>query len=178
MKCLARVCQGLAASVESRRISALLLHCCPARLVESWGPAILRLTYGYGRAVAAAWPIFMFLFGFYFPEPLPFFTRPGSWRKWVPCIVIVPYAICTLGFVAISVGDLTNYSSVEPLYRALHPIRGAIRLYQYCLVGAFFGLIFTKAAITRIASTLMINGRLGWLFRGLAAVRITKTTSV
>ena len=57
------------------------------------------------------------------------------------------YAICTLGFVAISVGDLTNYSSVEPLYRALHLIRGAIRLYQYCLVGAFFGLIFTKSAI-------------------------------
>ena len=34
----------------------------------------------------------MFLFGFYFPEPLPYFTRPGLWRKWLPWIVVAPYA--------------------------------------------------------------------------------------
>jgi sigma-B regulation protein RsbU (phosphoserine phosphatase) len=115
--------------------------------VESWGPGILRLAVGYQAALGAAWPIFMFLFGFFFPEPLPFFRRPGVWRKWVPRIVIAPYAVYVLGAVVISVGQLTNYSSGETIYRALYHIQGAIYLYTFCLVGSFFGLILAKSAI-------------------------------
>jgi phosphoserine phosphatase RsbU/P len=115
--------------------------------VGNLGPAVYRLEYGYSIALGAAWPLFMFLFGFYFPEPLPFFARAGTWRKWVPLIMITPFAIYELAFVAVAVGDLSSYSSVERIYRVLHPIRGAVRLYYFCLVGAFFGLIFAKSAI-------------------------------
>jgi sigma-B regulation protein RsbU (phosphoserine phosphatase) len=115
--------------------------------VKDWGLGILTLSVGYKAALGAAWPIFMFLFGFFFPEPLPFFRRPGSWRRWVPWIVIAPYAIYGLSVAAISVGQLTNYSSGVPIYRAFHQVTGAILLYMYCLVGSFFGFIFAKSAI-------------------------------
>jgi sigma-B regulation protein RsbU (phosphoserine phosphatase) len=114
---------------------------------EGWGLGILRLAVGYKSALAAAWPIFMFLFGFFFPEPLPFFRRPGRWRKWVPWIVIAPAAIYGLGVTVVSVGQLTNYSSGEPIYRAFHHVWRAILLYPYCLVGGFFSFIFAKSAI-------------------------------
>ena len=116
--------------------------------VEIWQRGMLELAVGWSAILALAWPILMFLFGFFFPEPLPFFRRPGSWRKWVPWTVIAPWAVCGLGLVTVTVGELTNYSSVERLYRVLHPMQVAARLYIYCLIGAFFGLIFSKSAIT------------------------------
>src|ERR1022692_3665142 len=119
----------------------------PVPPVGSWGPGIFRLSVGYSAALRVAWPIFMFLFGFFFPEPLPFFRRPGSWQTWVPWIVVAPYAACGLGVVVVLVGQMTNYSSVEPIYRILHPIQDAWTFYYYCLVGSFFGLIFTKSAV-------------------------------
>jgi sigma-B regulation protein RsbU (phosphoserine phosphatase) len=61
--------------------------------------------------------------------------------------VIAPYTVCGLGFVTVIVGNLTNYSSVEPIYRALHPIQSAWTLYVYCLVGGFFAFIFAKSAM-------------------------------
>jgi phosphoserine phosphatase RsbU/P len=116
--------------------------------VETWRPGMIKLAVGYSMVLGLSWPIFMFLFGFFFPEPLPFFRRPGSWRRWVPWIVIAPFAICGLGLVAVVVGEVTNYASVEPLYRVLHPVQGAVPFYAYCLIGGFFGLIFSKSAIT------------------------------
>jgi sigma-B regulation protein RsbU (phosphoserine phosphatase) len=116
-------------------------------LAASWGPLMLRLAVGYNTTLQMAWFIFMFLFGFFFPEPLPFFRRPGAWRKLFPWIVIAPYAIYGLGVVSVTVGQLTNYSSGEPIYRAFHHVQGAILLYTYCLVGSFFGFIFAKSAI-------------------------------
>jgi len=116
--------------------------------VESWGPGTLKLAIGFREITGLAWPIFMFLFGYFFPEPLPFFRMPGSWRKWVPWIVIAPFAIFGLGIVAVSIGEITNYSAVKGLYRVLQPIQGAIHFYAYCLIGGFFALIFSKSAIT------------------------------
>jgi phosphoserine phosphatase RsbU/P len=112
-----------------------------------WGTGILQLAVVYNETLKSAWPIFMFLFAFYFPEPLPSFQRPHSWRKWLPWIVIVPYVLLELPDIVIAVGQLTSYSSVEPLYRALNPLRVVMLAYPYCLVGAFFALIFSKSSI-------------------------------
>jgi len=116
-------------------------------LFVSWGPGILHFAVGYNWTMKMAWPIFMFLFGFFFPEPLPFFRRPGAWRRWLPWIAIAPFALSGLGFVAVAVAELTNYSAAQPIYRILGRFDLATNLYAMCLISGFFALIFSKSSI-------------------------------
>jgi len=115
--------------------------------MQSWSPGMLKAAVAYYLLLASAWPAFMFLFGFFFPQPLPFFDRPGRWRKWLPWLVVIPYEICVVAGVAVNVGGLTDYASVATLDRALRRIEGPFALYELGLVGAFFAFIFTKSAI-------------------------------
>jgi sigma-B regulation protein RsbU (phosphoserine phosphatase) len=114
---------------------------------QGWSPGLFKLAMGFRASAVEAWAAFMFLFGFYFPEPLPYFTRPGLWRKWLPWIVIAPYAAYSLCLVHIVVGDAVDYASVEPLQHALSLLRIPMRWYAFSLVGAFFAFIFAKSAI-------------------------------
>ncbi len=112
--------------------------------VESWGPGLLKFTAGYTNLMTAlVLPISMFLFGFYFPEPLPLFQRP-PW-KWLPWIVIGPYVVLELAGEVLFVGALTDYSSVAPLHRILHPLLVVFRIYPFVLVSGFFFFIFSKS---------------------------------
>jgi len=115
--------------------------------IQGLSPGLLKPAFAYYLFLASAWPAFMFLFGFFFPEPLPYFTRAGRWRKWLPWIVIIPPVICTLAGVVVQVGGLTDYASVETLYRAMRRINVPSSLYDLGLVGAFFAFVFTKSAI-------------------------------
>jgi len=112
---------------------------------EGWGPALIKLTTGYAGLLQLSWPMFMFLFGFYFPEPMPVFRRSGTWWKWLPWVVIVPYAIVVLVALVGTIGDLTSYSSVRWLSQILRPLVGVIRVYMFVLVSGFFFFIFSKS---------------------------------
>ncbi|HZL68576.1 MAG TPA: SpoIIE family protein phosphatase [Candidatus Limnocylindrales bacterium] len=136
---------------------------------QGWSPGLFKLALGFFATTAEAWVAFMFLFGFYFPEPLPYFTRPGLWRKWLPWIVVAPYGVYALFVVRIAIGDMVDYASVEPLQHALSLLTIPMRLYAYCLVGAFFALIFAKSAIAISADA---KRRLRLLYWG-AAVALT-----
>jgi sigma-B regulation protein RsbU (phosphoserine phosphatase) len=116
-------------------------------LFVSWGPGMLHFAVAYNMALKFAWPAFMFLFGFFFPEPLPFFRRPGAWRRWLPWIAIAPFALFGLGLVAVVVTELTSYSAAQPIYRILGRFDLATTLYAMCLVSGFFALIFSKSSI-------------------------------
>jgi phosphoserine phosphatase RsbU/P len=117
-------------------------------MFASWGPGILTLTVGYTFALKLAWPIFMFLFGFYFPEPFPYFTRPGLWRKWLPWIVIAPYAVLALILWVVVVADVRSYSTVQLLPSVIGLIAKTTGVYVFCLVGGFFSFIFAKSAMS------------------------------
>jgi sigma-B regulation protein RsbU (phosphoserine phosphatase) len=136
---------------------------------QGLSPRLFKLAIGYRATAAEAWTAFMFLFGFYFPEPLLYFTRPGLWRKWLPWIVVAPYAAYSLCVARILIGDMVDYASVEPLHRALSPLEIPMHVYGYSLVGAFFALIFAKSAIAISADA---KRRLRLLYWG-AAVALT-----
>ena len=164
--------------VRSNDLSAWLLLGLLMSFVEifsgsppqpGWSPGLFKLVTGFRYAVGGYWPVFIFLFGFYFPEPLPYFTRPGLWRKWLPWIVVAPYAAYSLFVVPILVGDMVDYASVEPLQRALNPIEIPMQVYVFCLVSAFFALIFSKSAIAISADA---KRRLRLLYWG-AAIALT-----
>ncbi|MGC2110917.1 MAG: SpoIIE family protein phosphatase [Candidatus Korobacteraceae bacterium] len=113
--------------------------------VEGWGPGLMKLVVGYTSLLWILWPILMFLFGYYFPETMPFFQRPGILWKWLPWIVVAPYAVAGVSSVIVAIGDVNNYSSVAPLYRALRHVHIASELYAYFLVSCFFFFIISKS---------------------------------
>lgn len=111
----------------------------------SWGPGLAPLAAGYNYLVKLAWFAFMFLFGFYFPEPMPVFQRPGSLWRWLPTVVVAPYAILSLSTSVVAILDINDYRSAAWLARLLHPLGHVFTAYLYLLMTGFFGFIFTKS---------------------------------
>jgi sigma-B regulation protein RsbU (phosphoserine phosphatase) len=116
--------------------------------IESWGPGYRDVAMAYHMALAVGWVIFMFLFGFFFPEPFPFYTRMGAWRKWIPILVIVPILAEVMYAIVVSIIEMTNYGHAREIVQSLHPFDTPLRIYLYVVVGfGFFGSIFTKSSM-------------------------------
>jgi len=116
--------------------------------IESWGPGYREVGMAYRTALAAGWVIFMFLFGFFFPEPFPLYTRMGAWRKWIPALVIAPILAEVMYVVVVSITEMTNYAHAQEIIQRFHPFDIPLRIYLFCVVGfGFFGSIFTKSSI-------------------------------
>lgn len=116
--------------------------------IESWGPGYREVAMAYRTALAAGWPIFMFLFGFFFPEPFPFYTRMRAWRKWIPVLVIAPILVNVFFAISISIAEMADYPRANQIHQEFHPFDIPLRIYLYCVVGfGFFSSIFTKSAM-------------------------------
>jgi len=116
--------------------------------IESWGPGYRDVAMMYRSALGSSWPIFMFLFGFYFPEPFPFYSRMRAWRICIPLLVIAPLFVNVYFFVAISLTDMTDYARARQMVQRFHPLQTPLAIYTFCVVGfGFFSAIFTKSAI-------------------------------
>jgi sigma-B regulation protein RsbU (phosphoserine phosphatase) len=137
--------------------------------LDDWAPAALKVVYTYYVLIATAVPTFLFLFGFFFPEPLPRFTRAGPWGKWLPWIVVIPHEIYALGYVAVLVSCLTSGPAAHLLGPIVRSVGPAMGFYQLALVGAFFFFIVTKSVIAISADA---KRRLRLLFLG-AAISMT-----
>jgi sigma-B regulation protein RsbU (phosphoserine phosphatase) len=119
--------------------------------LESWGPGVREWAMVYHSLLAAAWPILMFLFGFYFPEPLPWYERQRRWRRWIPWLVCAPIIIAGGISVAVAVYDLTDYTAAARIYAWLTPWQRGLRFYIYLVVGSFFTFIFLKSSLPGIS---------------------------
>ncbi len=116
--------------------------------VESWGPGYRDVAMAYRSALAAGWPIFMFLFGFFFPDPFPFYTRMPAWRRWIPVLVIVPVLVTVSVFVAASITEMTDYTRAQQIVQRFLPFQTPLAIYTFCVVGfGFFSSIFAKSAM-------------------------------
>lgn len=116
--------------------------------IESWGPGYRDIAMAYHSTLGASWPIFMFLFGFYFPEPFPFYTRLPGWRKWIPVLVIAPTLLNVVLFVAVSIIEMTSYVRAQQILQEFRAFRAPLTVYAFCVVGfGFFSSIFTKSAM-------------------------------
>ena len=116
--------------------------------IESWGPGYRDVAMVYRSALAASWPIFMFLFGFFFPEPFPFYTKLPAWRRWIPVLVILPIFVNVFVSVAVSHAEMTDYARAHQIGVVFRPLQVPLIIYTFCLVGfGFFSAIFTKSAM-------------------------------
>jgi sigma-B regulation protein RsbU (phosphoserine phosphatase) len=116
--------------------------------IESWGPGYREVAMAYRTALAAGWAIFMFLFGFFFPEPFPLYTQMRAWRKWIPALVITPIVAEVIYAVVVSITEMTDYARAREIVQRFHSFDTPLRIYLYCVVGfGFFSSIFIKSSM-------------------------------
>src|SRR5580658_7441360 len=109
---------------------------------ESWGPVVRDVAEGYRTAVGNAWPIFMLLFGVFFPEPLP--EKDPAWWKWSKRIVITLLIVSCVLNVIVRLGQFENYASVASLSSALDHMSMVDFLLSFAAIGSFFACISAK----------------------------------
>jgi phosphoserine phosphatase RsbU/P len=111
---------------------------------ESWGPVIRDVATAYRVAIGNGWPIFMLLFGLYFPEPFP--GKDPLWWQWSKRIVITALiAFCILN-VVVQVGQVENFASVASLSAILDRLAKIQFVLSFAATGVFFACISVKRA--------------------------------
>jgi phosphoserine phosphatase RsbU/P len=110
--------------------------------VESWGPVVRDVAEGYRLTVAATWPIFMLLFGLYFPEP--FHEKDPAWWTWAKRIVITLLILSCVVNVIAGLGQFENFASVASLCAALEHFGTLDFLLSFAAIGSFFACISVK----------------------------------
>jgi phosphoserine phosphatase RsbU/P len=116
--------------------------------IESWGPGYRDVAMAYRTTLGVGWPIFMFLFGFFFPEPFPLYARMPGWRKWIPALAIAP-VVTEVGYVTVvSITEMTDYARAQEMVQRFHFFDVPLRVYLFCVVGfGFFTSIFMKSSM-------------------------------
>ena len=110
-----------------------------------WGPSLVTFTGAYWELMLLLWPVCMFLFGFYFPEPMPVFQRPGTPWRWFPAMVLAPCLVLAVANEVLFVAALTSYSSIEWLHPVVPYVLKIWTACVYLLVSGFFFFIFSKS---------------------------------
>ena len=110
--------------------------------VDSWGPVIRDIARAYRVAIGNSWPIFMLLFGVYFPEPFP--GKESFWWKWSKNLVVSAIVVFTVLNVVVQVGKLENFAAVASLSYALDRLARLQFLLSFSATGGFFACISAK----------------------------------
>ena len=110
--------------------------------VESWGPVVRDVAEGYRLTVANTWPIFMLLFGLYFPEP--FHEKDPPWWTWSKRIVISLLIVSCVVNVIAGLAEFENFASVASLSAALEHLGTVDFLLSFAGIGSFFACISVK----------------------------------
>lgn len=108
-----------------------------------WGQAAML----YHAGLAAFFPIVMFLFGRFFPEPFPAGILDRAWRiqQWA---IALPVAILAVGSAIVQAGELRNYGRVAPLSQLLRPFSSVAQILVFWLIGSFFAALAIKGGMS------------------------------
>jgi sigma-B regulation protein RsbU (phosphoserine phosphatase) len=128
---------------------------------ESWGPVVRDFAQGFHRAIDQLWPLFMLLFGIYFPEP--FAKRGPAFWEWGKRILIPALILFAAMSVAISVGEIENLASVSFLEATMRHLSRVYFWIQVIATGSFFICIQAKY---RGAASADAKRRLKLLYAG------------
>ncbi len=110
--------------------------------VESWGPIVRDVARAYRVAISNSWPIFMLLFGVYFPEPFPG-KESFAW-KWSKRVVISVLVVFTILNVVVQLGQLEDFAAVASLSAVLERLTKLQFVFSFSATGAFFACVGAK----------------------------------
>jgi len=114
--------------------------------IEAWHPILRELALVYHIGLAGMFPVFMFAFGFYFPEPFPEGTRIYKWAKPAAWVLLVPLTFAALSDGVFVAAQATNYAVAGPLRFIADPFDHVIQAFAYAAVSCFFIFISMKSA--------------------------------
>ncbi len=118
-------------------------------IVEGWPPGWRVPGLLYESTLEAIFPIIIFLFGRFFPEPFPPGSRYDRIWKALQWFCALPFTFFALCGVAVSVVSLTNYRSVSGLYTVLKPLQATLEVCAFILVGSFFAAMGIKLGLIK-----------------------------
>lgn len=116
--------------------------------VAGWPPGWREAGMVYHSLLGASFPILMYLFGRFFPEPFAKGSRFDlTWRilQWV---VTLPFAVLVVISVVVSVGEINNYRSVAALQDFAKQLSAPGDILAFLLVGSFFAATLIKLRLT------------------------------
>jgi sigma-B regulation protein RsbU (phosphoserine phosphatase) len=93
----------------------------------------------------SSWPVWMLLFGVYFPQPSDF-ERRFPWIKWV---LVVPLAAFSIAAAVLALGDAFSFATVAAFARALQATGRLPMALSMIAIGTFFANIGAKAGTTK-----------------------------
>jgi sigma-B regulation protein RsbU (phosphoserine phosphatase) len=131
---------------------------------ESWGPVLRDYGAIYSRLMAGGLPIWLLLFGFYFPERFP--DKTGwRWLSRLIWLLIATLAVSDAADLVINVGAVENFASVTFVYRLIHPAEELLRRLYEAAGPVFFLCLALKF---RFAQSRDARRRLRLVFAGAA----------
>ena len=141
-------------------------HILRSFVVEGWPPGWRVAGVLYESLLEAAFPIVIFLFGRFFPEPFPKGSRYDRTWSALQWFCALPFAIIALSGVVLNVGSLDNYRSVVGLYNITRPLEPFAQIAAYLLIGSFFSATGIKLGLSTSADA---RRRLRFLYWGAIA---------
>ena len=118
-------------------------------IVQGWPPGWREAGQLYASILEGIFPIIIFLFGRFFPEPFPVGSRYDRVWRALQWFCALPFAIFTLFGVAVSVGALSNYRSVSGLYSVLNALIIPAEVGGFVLIGSFFAAMGIKLGLSK-----------------------------
>ncbi|MBZ5535195.1 MAG: SpoIIE family protein phosphatase [Acidobacteriia bacterium] len=134
------------------------------RNILGWGDGMREGAIVYHTVWATSWPLWMMLFGIYFPQALPFEER-HPWIKW---FLIVPLAANSLARAVIDVGASENIAAVSGVNRFYEHLGAGPFILTSIAISVFFFSLGYKGGV---ASTADARRRLA-LFRWGASISL------
>ena len=123
-------------------------HILESYIVQGWPPGWREVGVLYESTLSAAFPIVIFLFGRFFPEPFPPGSRYDISWKTIQWLCALPFAILALVGVALQVGELSNYRTVAGLSSFLKHFNVIGQVFAYILIGSFFSAMGIKLGLS------------------------------
>jgi sigma-B regulation protein RsbU (phosphoserine phosphatase) len=103
-----------------------------------WGRGWSEAGILYDYLLKGSFPVAIFLFGRFFPEPFAKGSRRYlGWRILQWCVGLT-WSIWYLGFIVVTLGEVRDYRSVAALWNFWRMPGNVINVFWYVLVGSFF----------------------------------------
>ena len=141
-------------------------HILQTFVLYGWSPGWREAGVLYETTLEVAFPIVIFLFGRFFPEPFP--QGSGYDKAWraMQWFCALPFAILNTGGVIVTVGGLSDYRSVAGLRRLLAPFNPVGQVLSFILIGSFFAAMAIKLGMSQSPDA---KRRLRFLYWGAIA---------
>ncbi len=141
-------------------------HILRAFVVEGWPPGWREAGAFYETLLEAAFPIVIYLFGRFFPEPFAKGSRYERIWNYLFWFCAVPSMLVGICAVVIDVVALSNYRAVEGFNHVLQPLFVYNQICAFILIGSFFSATGIKLGETQSADA---RRRLKFLYWGAIA---------